>query len=80
MAKPEHSAKTRRQIADEHGISVRTLNRRLRDAGIEIPHGLVYPAHQLLIHAILGSGERPGVLIPDKCPYCNAPLKPPADK
>jgi len=48
-------AKTRKQLADEYGISVRTLNRRLYRYGIKPPPGLILPAWQKKIYKLLGN-------------------------
>lgn len=47
-------AKTRKEVADELGISVATLWRKLKKLGIELPPGLIYPPDQALILATLG--------------------------
>jgi len=47
-------AKTRREIANELGISVATLWRKLKKLGIELPTGLIYPPEQALILSTLG--------------------------
>ena len=43
-------ATTREQIADQYGISTKTLKRWMQNAGIEIPRGLICPANQEKIH------------------------------
>lgn len=47
-------AKTRQQIADELGVSVTTLWRRLKKADFNIRPGLIYPADELEILRFLG--------------------------
>ena len=56
-------ARFKKEIAEEMGYSVRTLQRRLKEAGIEIPRGLISPEKQLEIFQTLGwepAPERPG--------------------
>ncbi|HLF63302.1 MAG TPA: hypothetical protein VI603_06105 [Saprospiraceae bacterium] len=48
------SAKTLTQIADEYGIDVRTLKKKLALAGIKPPHGLILPKDQERIYKALG--------------------------
>ena len=48
-------AKTREQIADEYGVSTKTLKKWMDYAGIKIPSGLICPAHQRKIYKLLGS-------------------------
>jgi DNA-binding NtrC family response regulator len=49
--------KTRIEVAEEYGISRRTLKRRLKEAGIRLPPGKIVPADLKLIYETLG---RPG--------------------
>jgi len=49
--------KTRQQLADEFGISVRTLYRWLTKWNLDLPGGLVRPADQDAIYQILGKPE-----------------------
>ena len=46
--------KTRQEIADEYGISRRTLQRWLKKMNISLSKGLVTPSEQLLIYRKLG--------------------------
>lgn len=46
--------KTRQQLADEFGISVRTLYRWLTKRNVKLPGGLVRPADQDTIYQMLG--------------------------
>lgn len=46
--------KSRQQIAYEYGISERTLMRRLKILGVELPLGLITPKWQIIIYATLG--------------------------
>ncbi len=46
--------KTRQQLADEFGISVRTLYRWLTKRNVKLPGGLVRPADQDAIYQMLG--------------------------
>ncbi len=47
-------AKTRREIANELGMSYHTLYRKLKKNGIELPSGLVNPENVKKIYAALG--------------------------
>ena len=42
------TAKTRQQIAMEYGVCTKTLNKWLKDEGIEIPHGIRINLHNSL--------------------------------
>lgn len=53
------SAKTHQQIAREYGVSVRTLRRWIRKAGLEIPSGLISPYYQLMIYQTFGQPRHP---------------------
>lgn len=44
-----HSPKTKQQIAQKLGISLRTLQRWLKKSNIEVPRGLVCPKKQIEI-------------------------------
>lgn len=46
--------KTRKQIADEYGISTITLRRRLKKLKVPLPSGNLLPAHQRLVYERLG--------------------------
>ncbi len=47
--------KTRKELAAEYGISVKTLNKRIKEAGLEIPtHKLLFPNKLKLIYYTLG--------------------------
>jgi DNA invertase Pin-like site-specific DNA recombinase len=52
---PVSIVKTRAQIADEYGISVRTLYRWLKKHHIEVPSGVLKPVHQILIYQAFGA-------------------------
>ena len=41
--------KYRNIVADEYGISLRTLNRWIKKAGLDIPNGLIDPYHLKII-------------------------------
>jgi transcriptional regulator with XRE-family HTH domain len=45
---------TRQEIADAIGISKRTLERRIKDADLDLPRHLLTTEHVLLIYATLG--------------------------
>lgn len=51
--------KTHQQIAREYGISVRTMRRWIRKAGLEIPSGLISPNYQLIIYQTFGLPRHP---------------------
>lgn len=38
-------AKFRKEVADEYGISIRTLNHWIKKANLNIPNGLIDPYH-----------------------------------
>ncbi len=42
--------KYRNVVADEYGISLRTLNRWIKKAGLDIPNGLIDPYHLKIIY------------------------------
>lgn len=48
------SVKTQQHIADEYGISSRTLRRWIRKEGLNIPQGVLKPIHQKLIYDTFG--------------------------
>ncbi|NUN99243.1 MAG: helix-turn-helix domain-containing protein [Saprospiraceae bacterium] len=50
--------KTRQQLADEFGISVRTLYRWLTKWNVHLPGGLIRPSDQDAIYRILGKPEK----------------------
>lgn len=54
MSNTQHLPKTRLQIASEYYVDARTLMRRLKKRGINIPSGLIYPASQKIIYDDLG--------------------------
>jgi transcriptional regulator with XRE-family HTH domain len=45
---------TRQEIADAIGISKRTLERRIKDADLDLPRHLLTAEHVLLIYGTLG--------------------------
>jgi len=49
--------KTRRQLADEFGMHVNTLMRKLKREGIELSKGLVCPKEQRKIYDLLGQPQ-----------------------
>jgi hypothetical protein len=49
-----HKAKFKKELANELGFSLKTFQRRLKDANIEIPRGLVCPLLQNEIFEKLG--------------------------
>jgi hypothetical protein len=48
------TAKTRAQLADEYRVSTKTLSRWLKNAGLEIPSGLICPSDQEKIYKKFG--------------------------
>jgi len=46
--------KTRSEIADEYGITIKTLVRRLAKMGIELPPGYIFPNTLKVIYSSLG--------------------------
>ena len=51
---PEIRARYKKEIADEMGLSLRTFQRRLDEANIAVPRGLVCPEKQKEIFHRLG--------------------------
>ena len=47
-------AKTRQQFAIEYGICPKTLGKWLKNAGINLPKGLINPYYQKLIYKKIG--------------------------
>ena len=47
--------KYRYEVADEYGISVRTLNRWIDRANLDIPNGLIDPYHLKIIYKTFGT-------------------------
>lgn len=63
MEKP----RTRIELANELGLSARTLHRKLRASGYELPKGLIMPLDQVKIIDLLGFNfeslfEKPNLL------------------
>lgn len=48
------TSKTRYQLASEMGISYDTLRRRIKEAGLEVPSGLLSPVTIRRIYVTLG--------------------------
>lgn len=53
----ETKARYKKEIADEMGYSLRTFQRRLKEASIEIPRGLICPEKQEEVFQKLGWRE-----------------------
>lgn len=53
LSQPD-SPKNKKQIANEMGLSLRTFQRRLEQASLEVPRGLVSPEAQDEIYQKLG--------------------------
>ena len=51
------SFKTRKEIAEELGISTRTLRRWLKQKGIELPRTLLGPKEQKIIYDAVGKPD-----------------------
>lgn len=51
---PELKARYKKELADAMGYSLRTLQRRLKEANIETPRGLIDPGKQREIFQKLG--------------------------
>lgn len=51
-------AKSRLEIADEYGISAKTLSRWLQRENIQIKNGLVTPKEQELIYSAFGKPDK----------------------
>jgi hypothetical protein len=47
--------KTRAMIADEYGIHRKTLERKIKQAGLELPSGNISPKSQQVIYEYFGS-------------------------
>jgi len=58
MENSHFQAKTRQQIAQEYGISTRTLSRWLLKTNITLPSRLLGPKEQLLIYNEFGDPNR----------------------
>lgn len=50
-------AKSRQEVANEYGISSKTLSRWLKKEGLGISNGLLTPKEQALIYATFGPPE-----------------------
>ncbi|REG81503.1 hypothetical protein [Algoriphagus antarcticus] len=50
----EHKAKTRQQVADEYGVSAKTLSRWIKSRNLSIENGLLTPVNQKIIYEALG--------------------------
>ena len=58
METPEIYAKTRREVAIEYCISVKTLYRWIKSAGIEIKQGLIRPNELKVIYNTFGAPQK----------------------
>lgn len=56
----ESLAKSRQEIANELGISTKTLNRWLKKHKIKVSSGLITPKESQLIYQIFGNANKPG--------------------
>lgn len=56
--KPEIKARYKKEIAEVMGLSLRTFQRRLDEANIAVPRGLVCPEKQKEIFHLLGWHNR----------------------
>jgi hypothetical protein len=48
-------AKTRKEVANEYGVSLKTLNRWFKKENLQIPNGLIYPINLRIIYETFGS-------------------------
>jgi DNA invertase Pin-like site-specific DNA recombinase len=55
---PSGKAKTRKEIANELGVSTTTLWRKLKENNIILSSGLIYPSDQIRIYKYLGASEK----------------------
>lgn len=53
------TAKTRQEIANDYGISIKTLNRWIKKAKLDLPSGLIDPLHLRIIYETFGI---PGIM------------------
>jgi hypothetical protein len=51
-------AKTRLQVSEEYGITVKTLNRWFEREYLNIPSGLIDPLHLRIIYMTFGTPKR----------------------
>ena len=49
-----HKPKTKEQMAMEMDIHLKTLQRRLKRVGLDVPRGLIFPEQQMEIYHRLG--------------------------
>ncbi len=54
----KYAIKTRKQMADEFGVSERTFRRYLKKYSIELPSGNILPKYQRLIYDTLGNPQQ----------------------
>ncbi len=52
-------AKSKQVVAEEYGICVKTLNRRLKKANIIIEHGVLFPKTLKVIYETFGVPKSP---------------------
>ena len=57
MKTPIKKSKTRAEVANEYGINVQTLSRRLRKANIVLPRGVIMPCDLQIIYDTFGPPE-----------------------
>ncbi len=50
----EYKVKTRQQVADEYGVSTKTLSRWIKRRNLAIENGLLTPAMQKMLYEALG--------------------------
>jgi DNA invertase Pin-like site-specific DNA recombinase len=58
LESPELKAKTRNEVAEEYSISVRTLYRWLKSAGILTKRGLIKPNELQKIYELFGTPKK----------------------
>lgn len=59
MAANKLKTKTRQEVAAGYGISVKTLNRRLKKANIVIEAGIIFPSSLKTIYDCFGTPQMP---------------------
>jgi hypothetical protein len=81
VKKRRYIKKTRQELANEYGITTRTLNNRLKKANLYIPDGIIFPKYLRKIYNTFGIPSRKvdsiaksGSASPVFCPSRSLPL------